>query len=177
MKREKESVNGFSRNPMHKSFLIIFFLLSTVLGGCGASKSSTTGGDFLFDLPGKYSLTDMTSDRCSLMQDDLLLCGIVITDLNPDRIADTDNIALRQYLETFAPLPLTYEYISMYCDTDDRTYTNITFRVNDPETGSSSNYHHYLFKKGDKCYDLWIDDACMDEEEQRAFVRSVIPKK
>lgn len=69
------------------------------------------------------------------MQDDLLLGGIVITDLNPDRIADTDNTALRQYLETFAPLPLTYEYISMYCDTDDRTYTNITFRVNDPETG------------------------------------------
>lgn len=66
---------------MRKSFLIIFFLLSTVLGGCSASKSSTPVGDFLVDLPGKYSLTDMTSDRCSLMQDDLLLGGIVITDL------------------------------------------------------------------------------------------------
>lgn len=177
MKRKKEFVKDFSANPMRKSFLIIFFLLSTVLGGCGVSKSSTPVGDFLFDLPGKYSLTDMTSDRCSLMQDDLLLGGIVITDLNPDRIADTDNTALRQYLETFAPLPLTYEYISMYCDTDDRTYTNITFRVNDPETGSSSNYHHYLFKKDDKCYDLWIDDAYTDEEEQRMLVSSVIPKK
>lgn len=156
---------------------VLRMALSTILGGCSSSKTPAPARDFLFDLPGKYSLTDMTSDRCSLMQDDLLLGGIVITDLDPDRIADTDKAALRQYLESFAPLPLTYEYISMYCDTDDRAYTNITLRINNPETGSSSNYHHYLFKKGDKCYDLWIDDACMEEEEQHVLVSSVIPKK
>lgn len=156
---------------------VLRMALSTILGGCSSSKTPAPARDFLFDLPGKYSLTDMTSDRCSLMQDDLLLGGIVITDLDPDRIADTDKAALRQYLESFAPLPLTYEYISMYCDTDDRAYTNITLRINNPETGSSSNYHHYLFKKGDKCYDLWIDGACMEEEEQHVLVSSVIPKK
>lgn len=156
---------------------ILCMVLPTILGGCGSSKTPAPAGDFLFDLPRKYSLADMTSDRCSLMQDDLLLGGIAITDLDPDGIADTDNTALRQYLESFAPLPLTYEYISMYCDTDDRAYTNITLRINNPETGSSSNYHHYLFEKDDKCYDLWMDDACMDEEEQRVLVRSVIPKK
>lgn len=162
---------------MRKKNFTFCLLAAVILSGCGTKKAPALSGDFLFDLPGKYSLADITEDHCSLLCDDEPIGGILITNLDPSSIADANGMAILQYLETFAPLPLTYEYIAMYCDTEEHTYTNITLRVTDPETGTSNNYHHYLFEKDSLCYDLWIDDTCMQEEDQQALLTGILPQK
>ena len=95
-----------------------------------------------------------------------------MTNLNNGKITDIDKTELRQYLESFAPIPLTYEYVAMYFS-DNFDYVSINFAVTDPETQKSTYYHHYLFERDSGCYDLWLTDELVDEDEQIALLASL----
>lgn len=157
--------------------IISVFLMALIIMGCQNREqlnTETTTADFTFYLPDEYSISDISDTGCSIYQGTEAVGGIVLTRLNNGSIVDIDKTELRQFLDTFAPVPLIYEYVAMYSSNDDYDYVSINFTVTDTETMESNNYHHYLFERNSGCYDLWLIDELVNEEEQKALLIAVV---
>lgn len=164
---------------MRKFMIVIsFIILMTTIAGCqseGNQNAETAAANFAYDLPSEYIISDIGNTECTIYRDTEVIGGIVLTNLNNGSIEDIDKTELRQYLDTFAPAPLVYEYMAMFW-TDDyyNNYVSIKLTVTDPDTEASDNYHHYLFEKEGHCYDLWLIDTLVSEDEQLSLLATVI---
>lgn len=159
------------------AIIIVVLTLAFFTTGCQDGEQLSIQGEtsnFAFNLPEGYSISDIGDTCCSIYRDAEMVGGIVATDLNKGSIVDIDKTELRQYLDTFAPLPLTYEYISMYFSNGEYDYISINFTVSDTKTMQTKNYHHYLFERDAHCYDLWLDDELVDEDIQAEFLTTVV---
>lgn len=71
-------------------------LLLILLSGCSGGKTAPPRGDFAFDLPEGYSVSDVTDESCSIVreQDGVAVGGIEATGLKPGdlkkRVIDED---------------------------------------------------------------------------------------
>lgn len=155
--------------------LVTLFCVLVFAAGCqnhAEYQEETVIGNFEFDIPDAYTMSEIADNSCTVYKETNAIGGIVFTNLNNGKIADIDKIELRKYLDSFAPSPLTYEYVAMYFS-DNFDYVAINFVVTEPETDEKTYYHHYLFEKGDGCYDLWLMDEFVDENEQNELLVSV----
>lgn len=154
------------------SFLVFAFALI----GCQSKPQQSTKSktaDFSFPIPEGYSIVDVSETKCTICKDKKAVGGIVITDLNNGSIKDIDKTDLRKYLDIFAPTPLIYEYMAMYFSENGFDYISINFKVTDTETTDVNYYHHYLFEKSFSCYDLWLSDDLVSEDEQKEILTTM----
>lgn len=161
---------------MRKLGVLVSLLLVLILtAGCqdhAEFQGETVTANFEFDIPDAYIISEIGDNSCAVYKGTEVIGGIVLTNLNNGKIADIDKIELRQYLDSFAPSPLTYEYVAMYCS-DNFDYVSINFVVTDPETQESTYYHHYLFERAGGCYDIWLIDELVAQDEQIELLESL----
>lgn len=99
-------------------FLFSLFLVLILTAGCqnhSDYQDETVVANFEFDLPDAYKISEMSDNSCVVYKGAETVGGIALTNLNNGKIADIDKFELRQYLDLFAPSPLAYEYVAMYC--------------------------------------------------------------
>lgn len=159
------------------NILLSLILLMTAFAGCQSQVNyeETVAVNFAYDFPSEYIISDIEDSGCVIYRNNEEIGGIVLTNLNNGSILDIDKTELRQYLDTFAPVPLQYEYVSMFCSDDyGNDYVSIKFTVMDPDTEAVNYYHHYLFEREGQCYDIWMIDTLVNEDEQLSLLGTVI---
>ena len=118
---------------------------------------------FDFDLPEGFSLKAVNETECSIISDDTVVGGFILTNLNSDIIRNPDEEIIVEYLAGTVPSSMKYEYMMGWAE-DDSSPIEVGFYIYDPDTNEGKEYTHYLFKKDDKCYDLWLDKLLVDGE-------------
>lgn len=154
------------------STLLLVLILTIGCQNYVAYQKKTEKVNFEFNIPNAYTISEIDDYACEIYKGTEKIGGIVLTSLNDGKISDIDKTELRRYLDLFAPSPLSYEYVAMYC-ADDFDYVSIALEVWDPELQVARDYHHYLFEKAGCCYDLWLMDKLVDADEQNALLKSM----
>lgn len=159
------------------NIMLSLILLMTAFAGCQSQVNTeeTVAVNFASDFPSEYIISDIKDNGYAIYRNAEEIGGIVLTNLNNGSIIDIDKTELRQYLDTFAPVPLQYEYVSMFCSDDyGNDYVSIKFTVTDPDTETVNHYHHYLFEREGQCYDIWMIDTLVDSDEQLSLLEMAI---
>ncbi len=157
--------------------LIILSLICLILSGCHHSSSSPTETipeilPFEFSLPDGYAMTPKSDNTISIIQNGQVIGGIIRTDLDVNCITDTDCTHIDEYLKSFASYPLFVEYINMHSD----GIAYISLRISDYETGPVSNQCHTLFNQDAVCFDYWVDNSLITDEERGSIFKSILGK-
>ncbi len=118
---------------------------------------------FDFDLPEGFSLKAINETECSIISDDIAVGGLILTNLNIDIFSNPDGEIVVEYLARTVPDCMKYEYM-MDWSGDGSAPIEVGFYIYDPDTNDGKEYTHFLFKKDDKCYDLWLDNLLVDGE-------------
>ena len=147
---------------------VVLLTAFLILPGCGAKEPAEPGeqgkADFSFILPEGMSLEDVTDTEASVVIDGQAVGGIVLTDIQGKRMDKLDDDSLFRYIDSCAPTPLIGEWISMFFEEDGYSMIRVDLKITDPQTNEVSNHTHYLFMQEEGVYDLWFDDALVDED-------------
>lgn len=159
------------------SKLIILSLICLFFSSCYQSPPVPTEPipetlPFEFPLPGGYTLITKSDNAISIIQNEQVIGGIIRTDLDVNCIADTNCTHIKEYLKSFASPPLFVDYINMYFG----GFAYITLQISDYETGPVSNQCHTLFNQDAVCFDYWVDDALVTDEERGSIFKSILGK-
>ena len=153
-------------------------LLTAVLllfAGCGAQEpAEPKKADFSFILPPGASFADVTDTTASIVMDGRAVGGITLTDIEGKSMKKLDDDSLFRYIDSCAPMPLIGEWISMFFEEDGYSIIRVNLKITDPETNAVTNFSHNLFMKEEGVYDLWLDDAVVDEDLEDLFIDLVV---
>lgn len=156
---------------MRRSIILLLITVLLILTGCGGGGSDEfKTADFSIALPPGVSFSDVTDTTASIVIDGHAVGGIVLTDIPGRNMKRLDDEALFKYIDSCAPFPLTGEWISMFCENDGDPYIRIDLKVTDSQTNIITNLTHTLFMKDEGVYDIWLDDALVDEKLRELLV-------
>lgn len=160
---------------MCKSFFVFTLIGLLLLSGCGVSREEpVTKADFPFVLPQGAEYADITDTSCSILVDGQPVGGIIFTGLRGKRIEKVDNEDVLFYIESLTPMPLMSEYMSMLFSDETCAYLSVSHKVTDTETDQVTYYRRFLFVKDGAVYDLWLDEALLEDDMRKALVDAVI---
>ena len=160
---------------MRRLTAVFFITLLLILSGCGPQEpDEPKKADFSFILPPGASFADVTDTTASIVMDGRAVGGIVLTDIEGKSMEKLDDDSLFRYIDSCAPMPLIGEWISMFFEEDGYSFISVNLKITDPETNTITNFSHTLFMKEEGVYDLWLDDALVDEELRDLFIDLVI---
>ena len=158
---------------MRRSLILLLITILLILSGCGGGGSDEPKtADFSITLPPGVSFSDVTDTTASIVIDGHAVGGIVLTDIPGRNMKRLDDKALFQYIDSCAPVPLTGEWISMFCENDGYPFIRVDLKITDTETDNIAEHTHFLFMKKEGIYDIWFDDALVDEE-LRALITDI----
>lgn len=81
------------------TLVLLILLLSVMISGCHGEDSAPEKGDFSYDLPEGFTISDVTERDCTIVSSDgVTVGGMILTDLKAKDLTDTDSVALPQYL-------------------------------------------------------------------------------
>lgn len=135
-----------------------------MLLGCSAPPEI---GDFSFDLPEGYRISDVSEKSCVIVHTDHVpVGGINLTGLRVKDIRNNGTDTFYRYLNDVA---YGCEFFSWHGG--DRThplqYLNLT--VMNPETQQKQEYYRIFFVKASGVYDMWFDLAQIDRDTVSEF--------
>lgn len=113
-----------------------------------------------FTVPEEYTIEQVNDNTILIRKGEQVVGGIMLTDLDPACLKDTERENIREYIYSLASLPLSPEYVCMY--SGDRIIASI--RITNLETGESTEQSHTFFEHQSKCYDYWYDKLILDEK-------------
>lgn len=145
-------------------------IVAALLGGLGAGywliSAPPQKGDFSFELPAGYQVTEVTDTSCSIIDaDGTAVGGIRLTGLRPRDIRSM-NTKADAYLNEVA---YGCEYLSWRGGSFLHPIQQMTVYVTDPETQEKQEFSRYLFVKDFGVYDLWFDCSLISPEAISEF--------
>ena len=149
---------------MRRIALTAFVLLAAViLFGCSTPPEV---GDFSFELPDGFSITDVTEKGCTIVNSENIQVGGI--NLTPLRVKDLrgDRDALYQYLNEVA---WGCEFFSWKGGDRSHPVKYMTLSVTDPDTQQKQEYYRLFFVRKSGVYDMWFDLARIDRDTVSAF--------
>lgn len=148
---------------MRKGMLIfLILLLSVMISGCHKEDSAPEKGDFSYDLPEGFTISDVTEKDCAIVSSDgVTVGGMILTDLKGKDLTGTDRVAMSQYLENIAE---GSEYFSWTGGDDAHPIWYLTQSFTDPDSQEKREYYRVFFVKDSGVYDLWFDMERIDED-------------
>ncbi len=146
-------------------------IVAALLGGLGAGywliSAPPQKGDFSFELPAGYQVTEVTDTSCSIIDaDGTAVGGIRLTGLRPRDIRSPSSRAFDVYMDEVA---YGCEYFSWLGGSFFHPHQHMGIYVTDPETQEKQEYYRYLFVKDFGVYDLWFDRSLISSEAISEF--------
>lgn len=150
------------------TLVLLILLLSVMISGCHGEDSAPEKGDFSYDLPEGFTISDVTERDCAIVDSDgVTVGGMILTDLKAKDLTDTDSVAMPQYLEKIAE---GSEYFSWTGGDDAHPIWYLTQYFTDPDTQERKEYDRVFFVKDAGVYDMWFDMERIDEDTISGFL-------
>ena len=146
---------------------IVAALLGGLVAGYWLISAPPQKGDFSFELPAGYQVTEVTDTSCSIIDaDGTAVGGIRLTGLRPRDIRSPSSRAFDVYMDEVA---YACEYFSWLGGSFFHPHQHMGMYVTDPETQEKQEYYRYLFVKDFGVYDLWFDRSLISSEAISEF--------
>ena len=148
-------------------WILVFLMLALVVSGCGSREAVPEVGDFSFDLPEGFTISDVTDTSCTVLDGEgAVVSTIRLTDITPSQLWDDDDGALPRYLNKVA---YGCEYFGWKGGDEAHPMYYITLYFGDPDTLERRESYRVLFVKNGGVYDMWLDKKNLDEDTVTAF--------
>ena len=153
---------------MRKAKLILVFLMLVLaVSGCGSREEVPEVGDFSFDLPEGFTISDVTDISCTVLDGEgAVVSTIRLTDITPSQLWDDDDGALPRY---FNKVAYGCEYFGWKGGDEAHPLHYITLYFGDPNTLERRESYRVLFVKDGGVYDMWLDREKLDADTITAF--------
>ena len=152
-----------------KKYLVLILLFMLILSGCSDKTIVPAAGDFSFDLPDGYSVTNTTDKNCSIVrdEDEVVVGGIEVTALKCKDVNGSKDENVMLYLQNDFHMTNDIEYIaSHWGKTHKIVEVNLKKHTDD---GQEKMFLHYFFEKDSGMYHCWIDTDIVDSEAANQF--------
>lgn len=137
--------------------LLLFF--SLILIGC-TDNAVPSVGDFAFDLPEGYSITNIEDINCSIARDEdgAVIGGIILTQLTEKRMDEKIPV----HLDSVTGTEVINEYFAWSAELDGSPVKLVTHYVTDPNTNVKKEFYRIFFVRNGGVYDMWFDTSLID---------------
>lgn len=150
--------------------LFPILLIFIFMAGCHSADKSAGEPAFSFDIPGGFSIADISENECSIQDSSgAAIGGFIITDLKAKSIKDTGSISVAQYLNQ---LHEGCEYFSWMGNSSRHPAQYITQYVQNSD--EKAEYYRVLFERNAVVYDMWFDVAQVSQDTISEFVSKVV---
>lgn len=147
-------------------WILAVLMLTLALSGCGSREKVPQVGDFSFELPEGFTISDVTDMTCTVLDGEgTVVSTIRLTDITPSQLWDDDG-ALPRYLNKVA---YGCEYFGWKGGDEAHPLHYITLYFSDPNTLQRREGYRVLFVKDGGVYDMWLDREKLDAQTVAAF--------
>ncbi len=146
-------------------------LLSAIISGCGSKMPEK--GDFSFDLPEGFSVSDVTDQNCSIVHDEdgTAVGGIELTQLKRRDLKDSDTINAMKYVQHEFHKTNDIEFFaSNWGDKHPIITINLTKYEDDSEEKHDFSHIFFENEKDSGVYHMWFDLAVIDSDIADNFI-------
>ena len=148
-------------------WILVFLVVTLVLSGCGSRGKVPEVGDFSFELPEGFTISDVTDMTCTVRDGEgTVVSTIRLTDITPSQLWDDDDGALPRY---FNKVAYGCEYFGWTGGDEAHPLHYITLYFPDPDTLERRESYRVLFVKDGGVYDMWLDKEKLDADTITAF--------
>ncbi len=146
-----------------KKLLAIAFVFVVMLTGCAGGEAAPEKGDFSFELPDGYSVSNVTDKNCSIVRDGDggAVGGIELTELKDRDLKDDENKKIMTYLQNEFHKTNNVEFIAFHWGEENPIVSVSLAKLSD-DMEEKSNYSHVFFEKDSGIYHLWLDLSVVD---------------
>ena len=146
--------------------ILVFLVLAMVISGCNSREKAPEAGDFSFELPEGFTISDVTDMTCTVRDGEgTVVSTIRLTDITPSQLWDDDG-ALPRYLNKVA---YGCEYFGWKGGDEAHPLHYITLYFPDPDTLERRESYRVLFVKDGGVYDMWLDKEKLGADTITAF--------
>ena len=147
-------------------WILVFLILALAVSGCGSREAVPEAGNFSFELPEGFTISDVTDMTCTVRDGEgTVVSTIRLTDITPSQLWDDDN-ALPRCLNKVA---YGCEYFGWKGGDEAHPLHYITLYFPDPDTLERRESYRVLFVKDGGVYDMWLDRKKLDADAVTAF--------
>ena len=147
-------------------WILAVLMLTLALSGCGSREAVPEAGNFSFELPEGFTISDVTDMTCTVLDGEgTVVSTIRLTDITPSQLWDDDG-ALPRYLNKVA---YGCEYFGWKGGDEAHPLHYITLYFPDPDTLERRESYRVLFVKDGGVYDMWLDKEKLDADTITAF--------
>jgi hypothetical protein len=96
-----------------KKYLVLILLFMLILSGCSDKTIVPAAGDFSFDLPDGYSVTNTTDKNCSIVrdEDEVVVGGIEVTALKCKDVNGSKEVGIKTFKVLAEVFGVVYELL------------------------------------------------------------------
>lgn len=158
-----------------KKILIIGLFLIVMLTGCANDESAPKKGDFTFELPDGYSVSNVMDDSCSIVRtkDSAVVGEIEITTLKLRDLNDSKTRNILLYLQSDFHKTNNIEFISSHWG-DEHPVVSVKLTKIDDDTAEKHYFSHVFFEKSSCVYHMWFDLDVIEAEQADKFISIAI---
>ena len=147
-------------------WILAVLMLTLALSGCGSREKVPQVGNFSFELPEGFTISNVTDMTCTVLDGEgTVVSTIRLTDITPSQLWDDDG-ALPRYLNKVA---YGCEYFGWKGGDKAHPLHYITLYFPDPDTLERRESYRVLFVKDGGVYDMWLDREKLDAQTVTAF--------
>ena len=147
-------------------WILAVLMLTLALSGCNSREKAPEAGDFSFELPEGFTISDVTDMTCTVLDGEgTVVSTIRLTDITPSQLWDDDGV-LSRYLNKVA---YGCEYFGWKGGDEAHPLHYITLYFPDPNTLQRREGYRVLFVKDGGVYDMWLDREKLDAQTVTAF--------
>ena len=146
--------------------ILVFLVLAMVISGCNSREKAPEAGDFSFELPEGFTISDVTDMTCTVRDGEgTVVSTIRLTDITPSQLWDDDG-ALPRYLNKVA---YGCEYFGWKGGDEAHPLHYITLYFPDLDSLARRESYRVRFVKDGGVYDMWLDRKKLDADTITAF--------
>ena len=146
-------------------------VLEVILCGCAGRTVEPEKGDFSFDLPDGYAVSNVTDKNCSIVrqEDSTVVGGIEVTGLKRGDLKNSGSNHIMLYLQNDFHKTNDIEYIAFHWG-EKNPIVCVNLTRHEEDTEEKHGFSHTFFEKDSCVYHMWFDGNLMDLELESQFL-------
>ncbi len=149
-----------------KKFFALALAVLALLVGCAQGAAGAPKGDFSFNLPEGYELSEESDTRCTVLrtEDSTAVGGMETTTLTSKELKNEGKEMAAAYLQEQFHQSDAIEYLVSFWGKE-RPVVTVSLKK-----GENQEFSHMFFGKDDCVYHVWFDLGVIDREEADRFL-------